>query len=102
MLFFKSSSSHILHVVLTSFSVLSNYRSVCFDVQHTFDAVMTQAMWAILQHFYQPLKKVSKILNCLKNIFEKKKNGILLHKMILHMQKWGGSPLYPIFELQRI
>ena len=47
--------------------------------------------------------KVSlKILNCFKNIFEKKNVCILLHKMIQHMQKWGGSPLYPIFELQRI
>ena len=46
--------------------------------------------------------KVSLILNCFKNIFEKKNVCILLHKMIQHMQKWGGSPLYPIFDLQRI
>ena len=33
--------------------------------------------------------KVSLILNCFKNIFEKKNVCILLHKMIQHMQKWG-------------
>ena len=31
-----------------------------------------------------------------------KKNCILLQNMILHMQKLGGIPLYPILKLQRI
>ena len=79
------------------------FRGVCFDSQlHRFNAVMTQAMRAILQHLYQPLKNVSKICIALKTYLKKKKKCILLHKMILHMQEWGGSSLYPIFELQRI
>ena len=52
--------------------------------------------------FVSAPKESFKILNCLKNLFENKKNCILLHNIILHMLKWGGSPLYPIFELQRI
>ena len=34
-------------------------------------------------------KESLRILNCLKNMFEKNNICILLHKMIQHMQKWG-------------
>ena len=55
-----------------------------------------------LRRDLEPATKESLILNCFKNIFEKKNVCILLYKMIQHMRKWGGSPLYLIFELQRI
>ena len=45
--------------------------------------------------FVSAPKESVKILNCLKNIFEKKKVAILLHKTILHMQEGGGVVFYP-------
>ena len=75
-------------------------RFVLIPSVDTLYAVMTEPMRAILQYLYQ--KEFVKILNCFKSVLENKNFCILLHKMILHMQKWGGSPLYPIFELQRI
>ena len=47
-------------------------------------------------------RKVPKSENTLKMYFSKKKVCILLHKMILHMQKWGGSSLYPILKSQTV
>ena len=39
---------------IAALPLLSNAAAFCFDAQwNTFNAVIAQAVWAILQHFYQ-------------------------------------------------
>ena len=84
------------------FALLSSV-AFCFDTQH--QQIVCCYDWTYAGYpatFLSAYIEFVKILSCFKSVLENKNFCILLHKMILHMQKWGGSPLYPIFELQRI
>ena len=74
------------------FTLLSS-AAFCFDTQHPQHwynvCCFNSSYVGYPSTFVSATNKFIKMLDCLKYVFENKNFCIILHKMILHVRKWG-------------